>query len=134
MEADGQDLNLGGGTGDTTGGHVVYQIDYSDFNQPIEITVPEGCSDAEDSEFPLLDDATQINSFGDVLTYNTNTAFEDVISFYKTEMAAAGYSLESEFAQAPTGLLTFNRDGEEVTVSVVDNPASDGLTVVISKG
>jgi hypothetical protein len=49
-------------------------------------------------------------------------------------MAAAGYSLESEFAQAPTGLLTFNRDGEEVTVSVVDNPASDGLTVVISKG
>lgn len=133
MEADGQNLNLGGGTADTTGGHVTYQVDYSDFNAPIEIMEPENCG-AGDSEFPILDDATNVNSFGDVLSYETGTAFEDIVEFYKTEMAAAGYSLTSEFAQSPTALLTFSLDGEDVTVSVVDSPSGDGLTVVITKG
>lgn len=134
MEADGQSLGLGGVPATTTNGHMIYQVDYSDFNAPIEITAPEGCGGAEDSEYPILDDATNVNSFGDVLSYETATAFADVVDFYKTEMAAAGYTLDSEFAADPTASLTFSLDGENVTISVVDSPASENLTVVITKG
>lgn len=133
LEADGQNLSMGEGEDGTGEGHIVYQIDYSDFNQPIEITEPEGCG-ASDSEFPLLPDAVDVNSFGDVLTYNTSTGFEDAVAFYKTEMVAAGYTLESEFASDPTALLSFEKEGETVSVSVIDNPSGDGLSVVISKG
>jgi hypothetical protein len=133
MEADGQELNLSGDGAENSSGHIFYQIDYSDYNQPIEITEPEGCG-AGDSEYPLLADATDVNSFGDVLTYSTLTPFAEAVEFYRTEMVAAGYTLESEFAADPTALLTFNKDGEDVTVSVVDNPAGVGLTIVISKG
>jgi hypothetical protein len=109
-------------------------VDYSDFNAPIEITVPEGCSAPGESEYPMLADATNVNSFGDVLSYDTATVFDDVVEFYKTEMVAAGYTLDSEFATAPTALLTFSKDGQNVTVSVVESPTTDGLTVVITKG
>jgi hypothetical protein len=132
MEADGQSLGLAGGA--ATGGHVNYQIDYSDFNAPIEIIVPEGCDSAGDSEFPLLDDATSVNSFGDILTYNTNTAFEDIVEFYQTEMVAAGYTLSSDFSSPPTALLTFEQDGQDVTVSVAENTSAGGFIVSIIKG
>ncbi|MFZ0547679.1 MAG: hypothetical protein WAM60_19690, partial [Candidatus Promineifilaceae bacterium] len=134
MEADGQNLNLGGAATGTTGGHVTYQIDYSDFNAPIEITAPEGCSGGEDSEFPLLDDASNVNSFGDILTYNTSNAFDDIVEFYKTEMVAAGYTLTNDFSSPPTALLSFEKDGQEVTVSVAENPSGDGFVVSIIKG
>jgi hypothetical protein len=133
MEADGQGFGLSGVSDPTSNGHMVYQVDYSDFNAPIEITAPEDCG-AGDSEYPMLDDAVNVNSFGDVLSYDTATPFNDVVEFYKTEMAAAGYTLDSEFATDPTALLTFSKDGENVTVSVVDSPTGDGLTVVITKG
>lgn len=134
MEADGQNLNLGGLPATATGGHMVYQVDYSDFNAAIEITAPEGCGGAEDSEYPILDDASNVTSFGDVLSYETATAFGDVVNFYKTEMEAAGYTLDSEFAADPTALLTYSKDGESVMVSVVESPTSENLTVVITKG
>jgi hypothetical protein len=133
VEGDSQDLNLSGDLTETSSGHIIYQIDYSDYNQPIEITVPEGCG-ATDSEYPILTDATDVNSFGDILSYNTVTPFDEVVDFYKSEMAAAGYTLDSDFAAEPTALLTYSKDGENVTVSVVENPSGDGLTVVITKG
>ncbi len=133
MEADGRELNLGTGEVETAEGHIFYQLDYSDFNQPIEIMEPEGCG-GDDSEYPMLADATDVNSFGDILSYNTATPFAEVVEFYKTEMVAAGYTLESEFASEPTALLTFNNADGDVTVSVVDNPSGEGLTVVITKG
>ncbi len=141
MEADGQDLNLSGigedsfgGAPEVTTGHVIYQVDYSDFNAPIEITEPEGCAGAGDSEFPILEDATNVNSFGDLLSYNTETDFDGIVEFYQTEMVAAGYTLSSDFTSPPTALLVFEQDGQEVTVSVAENPSGAGFVVTIISG
>lgn len=134
MEADGANLNLSGDPAETTNGHVVYQIDYSDFNAPIDITVPEGCAGEGEYEFPVLDDATNVNSFGDLLTYSTGAAFDDIVEFYNTEMAAAGYTLASDFSSPPTALLTYEQDGQEVTVTVAEDPEGDGFLVTIIKG
>jgi hypothetical protein len=132
MEADGQSFGLAGA--DATGGHINYQIDYSDFNAPIEITAPEGCAGGEDTEFPILEDATNVNSLAGLVSYNTNTTYEDIVEFYKTEMEAAGYTLTSDFSTPPTAFLTFELDGQEVTVSVAENPAGGGFVVTIIKG
>lgn len=140
VEADGQNLNLGMGEDSFDGseiinsGHIMYQIDYSDFNAPIEITEPEGCAGGGDSEFPLLDDATNVNSFGDLVTYNTSATYDEIVEFYKTEMVAAGYELTSDFSSPPTAFLTFEREGEEVTVSVAENTSGGGFVVTIIKG
>jgi hypothetical protein len=134
VEADGTDVSFDGVSDGTTSGHVVYQIDYSDYNTPIEIEKPASCEESGDSEFPMLGDATNVTTFGDIVNYATEAPFEDIVEFYKTEMVAAGYTLNSDFSSPPTAILTFEQDGQEVTVTVSENTAGSGFLVTILKG
>jgi hypothetical protein len=42
--------------------------------------------------------------------------------------------LNSDFSSPPTAILTFEQDGQEVTVTVSENTAGSGFLVTILKG
>ena len=92
---------------------------------------PEGCDAAAGGEFPILPDAFEVTSLGEFTSYKTNTAFSAIADFYRAEMAAAGWTISSEFVTEPVAQLAFTKDGREVTVSVVEDPASDAWLVSI---
>lgn len=67
----------------------------TDVNGAIAIVAPAMCESAA-GELPVLPDATERASFGDMLTYKTATKQADVIQFYRDAMKKAGWAEEGE--------------------------------------
>ena len=118
---------------DTGEARVQYQLDYFDVGEPIEILVPEGCDEAGGSDLPTLSDAADFFSMSGVTTYMTNFGLDEVVDFYKTEMEAEGWTLESEFDLEVAFTLTFERDGSSVSIFISEDESSGSVAVVISE-
>lgn len=117
-------------------GDIYYELNYYDFNQPVEITLPAGCTESGagtvDSEIPLLDDAFDVSSFPGVIAYSTQYTSEEAVDFYRAEMAAAGWTLDQEVVVAPTTLLTFTNDaGDVIHITIMVDPTSGVTNVAI---
>jgi len=115
----------------TLEGQISYELDFTPSDQPIEILPPEGCAGADDSDYPVLDDAFDITSVVGLYSYYTNYSFDDVVSFYKTQMAAAGWALSDELLASPVGMLAFTRADEQVQVLISGDPGTGVLNVII---
>ncbi|GMQ78103.1 MAG: hypothetical protein BMS9Abin02_0600 [Anaerolineae bacterium] len=115
------------------GGIVKYQLDYFDVGEPVEITVPEGCDSAGDSELPIVSDATDLFSAAGFTTYLTKLDFDEIVNFYKIEMEADGWSLDLESIFENTATLSFERDGSIVTLIVAEDLNSDSFTVLLTE-
>ncbi len=111
-------------------GDIHYELNYFDFDAPVDISPPPECEELT-SEFPMLEDAFNISSFTGLLTYSTNAEFDAVVDFYKGEMAADGWSLAQEFIFAPAATLSFNRDGSTALVTIGEDPTSGSVLVAI---
>ena len=123
-------------------GQLVYRLDFRPTSELIEITPPAACnaqpgSETEqpggvpESSFPLLDDASGVTSLNNqMLSYNTAHSVEDVVTFYKAEFAAQGYSVLSELVLAGNAIVRFNKEG--VVINLAVTPLDNGqYTVVI---
>ncbi len=100
-------------------GQISYSLDYYDFNQPLEITPPEGCDQAAaEVNYPVTDDAYQLSSLLGIVSYKTNLPLEEVVQFYKDEMPAAGWTLDEEFSAGPLTLLSFSGASGSVQVTL----------------
>lgn len=102
----------------------------SDVNQRIVIEPPADCESAA-SDLPLLPDATEKATFGDLISYKTATRLADAVKFYQEKMPAAGWKTEGEpmitdaFAQ-----LSFTKD--EQTAQIIISTDGDKAQVMIS--
>ncbi len=124
-----------------------YQLDYTPADG-IEIMVPEGCEVVEDSasgagagdsaanseDYPVMADASNVTAFGTLFSYETNASIEEVMAYYKAELAADGWSLDQEIVGGETGILVFMQGGSGLSVAINGDPNNPGtLTVVIIK-
>lgn len=125
MQGIGASNLLNGIDGD---GEIYYELNYFDFDQPVTITVPAGCTADAAANYPILPEATDQNAIGSYVTYRSETNFADAVAFYKTEMAAAGWALVQETGAEPVLSLIFAQNGEQVEIAIL----SDGQGVVIS--
>jgi hypothetical protein len=107
-----------------------YVVNFYDFNADIDITPPAGCQAAA-SSYPILDDATDLNTSGGFTSYRSSVSFSDALAFYYLEMPALGWTLAHELADPPSALLTFQRDDQNVTVSIAPNAEGEGVAIVI---
>jgi len=115
------------------------QIDITDINQPLEFPIPAECEGegVGGTEWPIMEDAYEVSSFGGFLTYKTDMPLEAVLNFYREELSAAGWE-ESEnesFTSEDASILTYYRGEESLNLSIVkeaDN--SDTLSVLIVSG
>ena len=100
-------------------GEIIYELNYSDFNYAFDIVPPEGCDEAaSELEYPITADAYQLSQALGIISYKTGLPFEDVIQFYRDEMAADGWTLDEEFVTGPIALLSFTSDNGTVQVTL----------------
>lgn len=111
-------------------GNIVYELNYLDFNQPVDIQIPEGCASAGNAEFkyPVPGDVVNLTDLGGMTGFNTVLDANGVVAFYKTEMAALGCGAPQEIVTGTAGSLAFPcPDG---TVNVLFAPGDSGGTAV----
>ena len=105
----------------------------TDANANITIKAPENCG-GEASSFPIMKDATDKSTFGDMLTYKTPSKLADVVKFYQTQMPAAGWKAQGEatitdqFAQ-----MQFAKDGKTAQVMISVESGKTNVTIVAGK-
>ncbi|MEJ2747719.1 MAG: hypothetical protein P8183_07385 [Anaerolineae bacterium] len=129
VDAQGQvDMFDGGLTDD---GVMHLEINLTDVDQPIDVSIPEACA-AQDgtgganSEFPMLEDATNVTSFAGVLSYQTAQPVEDILAFYDEALTVEGWVKDEEgsFVASGSALVNYTREG--VTLNVTVSPNEDG--------
>jgi hypothetical protein len=104
----------------------LYELDET--NVSVEIEPPDGC-EASGRKFPLMPDASDVTRFGEMLTYTSASALDDIVSFYREQMAALDWELAEEpFVSEDTAMVTFTRDGQSVTVTL---SVEDGSVAVV---
>ena len=100
----------------------------SDANKPFEIKPPDGCEGSQ-LDLPIMADATEKSRFGDIITYKTAGKPADVATFYKEELAAAGWKPEGEPTEmGEVVILNFAKDDLKLNVMI---SASEGATQVM---
>lgn len=102
----------------------------TEVNQPLAIVAPDGCDSAA-TELPILPDATEQATFGDMVTYKTATKLADVVKFYQAEMPKAGWELEGE-ATTTDQFASFNFKKDGATASVMASVDNDLTNVILT--
>ena len=118
-------------------GDVTYLLNYFDFDQPVTIAPPEECAaqaGGGTSEFPMVEDATEVFAMAGLTSYTSKLDFEAVLQFYKDQMPQAGWTLAEEFVAGPLGLLTFTSGDRSAQVTVTYDQGSDQVSVAILTG
>ncbi|MCB9419415.1 MAG: hypothetical protein H6667_06410 [Ardenticatenaceae bacterium] len=115
------------------------EINLTDIDVPVEAAIPAACA-AEDgsvgsvnSEFPMLEDATEITSFAGVLSYQTVTATEDVLAFYDDALTNEGWAKDEEgsFVAGSSAMVNYTREGVSLSVTISPNENGNGNYVIL---
>lgn len=101
-----------------------------DVNQPITITLPEGCDAG--ASLPMVEDASEVSSFSGLTTYVSALPLDQVAAFYQEALPAGGWSyVEADsLLQASFSTLVFEREGTRLTVNL-SSDATTGQTTVL---
>ena len=92
---------------------------------------PQGTPLQEWRDVPILPQATAGQEFSDTDTYSfkANATVKEVQEYYKTEMAARGWSQPFDFPLEETGgLMVFDKDDTTLTVTIT---SAEGTVVVL---
>lgn len=129
VDAVGQVDMFDGGLTDDGDLHV--EINLADVDEPVDVTIPEACAaqggdGGAGSEFPVLEDATDVTSFAGVLSYRTALSLEEIVAFYDDALAAEGWVKDEDgsFVSGGNALVNYTREG--VTLNVTISPNEDG--------
>ncbi len=127
-------------------GSVSFDYNVTDINSDFTITLPEEATQAmdmgaaggaepggetmpaESGDIPVFSDAQDVVNLGAFVTYSTPAAIADIVSFYRQELAAAGWQENSEeaYTDESTAILSFTTEGKtfHLTVTTQDDKRS----------
>jgi hypothetical protein len=108
---------------------VEYQV--TDVNGSFKILPPAEC-EGPSTDIPVLADAVEKMTFGDMISYRTPTSFADVASFYSERMVAAGWQASGE----PTEMegyaqFSYTKDTRTAMVMLTLDTSTQETTVFI---
>lgn len=129
MEATGRGQGIFG----TSAGEGILRFEYNvlDINQPISITPPDGCGGAP-ADVPVLPDAQNMATFGELITYTSATSLEEASEFYNAQMAANGWSAQPGAGGVPGfAQLTFTKGGRTAAITITSDPSTNTTSVLI---
>lgn len=127
IEATGKDILMADSDEEGT---TTWDWDVTEANGSFTIEPPAGCESSA-TGIPVMADAAEKTTFGDMISYTSPSAYADVVAFYKAEMPKAGW----EASGTPTEMegfasLEFTKDGDTASV-MISWDASAGKTSVI---
>jgi hypothetical protein len=113
-------------------GTSTWEWNVTDANGSFQIQAPAGCESAA-SDIPVMVDATDKTTYGDMISYSSPSAFADVVSFYKTEMPNSGWQASG----TPTEMegfasLEFTKEGQTASVMITWDESSQNTSVIIT--
>ena len=134
FEATGTDTTLGflGGAG--AEGTIHWDYEVTDVNQPVDISAPENCGGAAE-DIPLMPDAQDTASFGEMTTYSSASPLDDVVAFYRAEMPANGWTEDESAGGLSTdelAMLTYTKEGRTASITITFDSSSNTTSVLIS--
>ncbi len=126
-------------------GTIHVELNTSDVNQPIDIQPPADCStfdfgdlddqggaelDAASALYPVIEQNQDLFTFEGILTYQTETPFDEVVSFYQSEMPTAGFTpVESgSIVTEGSAILQYTQNDSTYYVTISE---SDGIVDVL---
>lgn len=112
----------------------VVNIEYNltEVNGSFSITPPDGCQTAA-TDIPIMADATDKSSFGEMMTYSSASAFADIVQFYKTEMPNNGWQPGGEPTEMEgMAMLEFTKDNRKAQVMINFDPDQQTVNVMIT--
>ncbi len=107
-----------------------YQL--SDINQPVPFTLPDDCPPGLVNA-PQLPDATNVQSFPGVLTYDTVTSLADIAAFYQEQLPTLGWALTGEPNITDTSVFLDFTQGDK-TMTVIATTDAEVTTIHILLG
>lgn len=115
-------------------GSVYVEYDVSDVDAEITVEAPTDC-DGAGSDYPVMEGASEVASFGGLTSYSIEAPLDDVIAFYQEEMTARGYQEgEGQLIMEGTAILPFTH-AEQPDVTVTISEGDEGIVnVLISSG
>jgi hypothetical protein len=129
FEATGKDAFFGSGNAEGTL-HWVYEL--GNVNQPLNITAPENCGGAP-QDIPVMADAKDQSSIGNMSTYTTPSAFDDVVAFYKKEMTTNGWQeKEGGMSSDSFTMLSYAKDKRTAQVTITADKDNNVTSVMIT--
>jgi hypothetical protein len=115
-------------------GTITFEYNLTEVNTSFAIEPPAECETAA-TDIPLMPDAQDKATFGEMITYTSPSAFADVVEFYKTEMPASGWELSGEpMEMEGFATLDFAKDGRTAQVIVTYDADSQTSSVMITAG
>jgi hypothetical protein len=131
FEATGKDQFFGGDT--NTEGTIRWDYEVKSINQPVEIKAPEDCGGAP-ADIPIMADAKDQSAFGEMTTYASPSAFEDVVNFYKEQMPANGWSEDTSGGMSTDNFasLSFKKDGSTASITISFDTSNNTTSVLIT--
>jgi hypothetical protein len=109
-------------------------IDYelSDVNGSFTIEAPDSCAGPA-TDIPIMADAQDKSSFGEMLSYSSPSDFATVVDFYKTEMPNNGWQSSGEPMEVE-GLasLEFTKDSRTAQVVITYDSDAKLTSVTVS--
>jgi len=116
----------------TLEGNIYYQLDYYEFDEPVDVVPPPACATTEgqdDVPFPVPEDATEFEFQFGLYHFFTGLSMEETVNFYLDNMPNEGWTLVSDDTSPEFASLSFSHsDGREFAFFIT--PASDGTTEV----
>jgi hypothetical protein len=115
-------------------GTISFEYNLTDVNGSFAIEAPAECT-APATDIPIMADAQDKATFGEMLSYSSPSAFADVVEFYKTEMPANGWQPSGEpMEMEDFATLSFAKDGRTAQVMITFSSDTNLTSVVVTTG
>ena len=121
-------------------GDVHYELNYFGHNQPVDIVPPADCESTiggetgEGSDIPIPEGAADLVSFPGLISFSSTQSVEELADYYKTELAAAGWTLDNDFTVPGVSTLQFSKDGSQATIIITEDQSTGNTLVAITEG
>lgn len=131
-------------TGQTSESNMHVELNTFDVDQPITIEAPADCSsfdfeipdlgldtDPAEAPYPVFAGAQDLFTLDDLMSYQLEGSFADVLAFYQSEMPAAGFTPESagDLITDTVAVLNFSRDGVQYAVTISESEGTVSVLV-----
>ncbi len=118
---------------DTDGveGTFTTESNLTDINAPITIEAPEGVAKPDMPEdIPMMDGATDVTSFDTITSFSVAASEDQVVEFYKTQMAAQGWKMEESII--PT-MMDFTKGDRRATIMIAEEGGVTSVTIMLGE-
>jgi len=108
-------------------------MNLSAINEPIDIQVPpEALAGGAPEDVPIMDDAEETASLGDMIAFKSATSVDEVAEFYKAQMPANGWTETSSGSMGDIVTLEYSKEGRKANIMIMVDSQSSKTSVLIT--